>query len=148
MSSVKYLARQGLAFRGSGDESDSNFLQLLMLKAENYPKLKIWLQKKSNKYTSPDIQNELLKVMALHVLRDVISQIQKAPFFSIMVNETTDISNKEQVVICCRRVDVSFKAHEEFIGLYVVGCTEASTLVKVIHYTLTRKYNQIKGPVL
>ena len=70
-----------------------------MLQAKNCPKLKIWLQK----YTSSDIQNEILKVMALHVFHDVISQIQKAPFFSIMVD---DISNKEQVAICCRRVDV------------------------------------------
>ena len=45
MSSVKYLAREGLAFRSSGDESDSNFLQLLMHQAENCPKLKILLQK-------------------------------------------------------------------------------------------------------
>ena len=41
MSSEKYLARQGLAFRGSGDESDPSFLQLLMLQAENCPKLKL-----------------------------------------------------------------------------------------------------------
>ena len=40
-----------------------------------------------------------------------------------MVDETTTISNNEQVAICCRRVDVSFKAHEGFIDLYVVCCT-------------------------
>ena len=47
-------------------------------------------KKRTNKYTSPDIQNEVLKVMALNVLRDIIYQIKKAPFFSIMVDETTD----------------------------------------------------------
>ena len=59
-----------------------------MLRANECPKLKVWLGKKrTNKYTSPDIQNEVLKVM---VLRDIIYHIKKAPFFSIMVDETTD----------------------------------------------------------
>ena len=31
LASIRYLARQGLALRGDGDESDGNFLQLLKL---------------------------------------------------------------------------------------------------------------------
>ena len=31
-----------------------------------------------------------------------------------------DASNREQVVICLRRVDESFEPQEEFIGLYKV----------------------------
>ena len=34
--------------------------------------------------------------------------------------------------------DKCSEAHEEFIGLYAVGCTEASVLVKVIDDVLTR----------
>ncbi len=30
---IKFLARQGIAFRGDGDESDGNFMQLLHLRA-------------------------------------------------------------------------------------------------------------------
>ena len=148
MSNVKFLARQGLAFRGHGDETDSNFLQLLKLRAEDDTKIEKWLQRKTNKYTSADIQNELMKVMGLHVLRDVISLIQSAPFFSIMVDETTDISNKEQVVLCCRWVDKNLEAHEEFIGLYLVGSTQASALIEVIHDTLARmniSINKLRG---
>jgi len=42
LSSINYLARQGLALRGDGDEADSNFLQLLQLKAEEDPMVLEW----------------------------------------------------------------------------------------------------------
>ena len=69
-----------------------------------------------------DIQNELLKIMALHILREITALVHSAPFLVIMV----DASNKEQVVFCIRWVDSSLEAHEEFIGLYKVDSTEAS----------------------
>ena len=97
-----------------------------------------WLTKKTDKYTAPDMQNEMLKVMALHVLRQVAYLIQTAPFMSIMVDETTDVSNKEQVVICFRWVDKKLEAHEEYVGLYQVESTKASELHYIIHDVLRR----------
>ena len=47
---------------------DSNFLQLLQLKADD-PGLLEWLKQKTNKYTSHEMQNEIIKVMAKNVLR-------------------------------------------------------------------------------
>ena len=44
LSCVKFLARQGLAFRGDEDESDGNFLQLLQLQTDDATME--WLQKK------------------------------------------------------------------------------------------------------
>ena len=41
LSSIRYLARQGLPLRGDGDEQDGNFLQLLKLKGEDDPRSKI-----------------------------------------------------------------------------------------------------------
>ena len=35
VSCIRYLARQGLALRGDGDEQDENFMQLLKLKGED-----------------------------------------------------------------------------------------------------------------
>ena len=102
LSSIKFLARQGLPLRGHGDESDSNFLQLLKLRGEDDARIATWLEKKTDKYTAPDMQNEILKVMALEVLRQVVSSLHMAIFLTIMVDETTDMPNKEQVVICFR----------------------------------------------
>ena len=138
LSNIKFLARQGLPLRGHGDESDSNFLQLLKLQGEDDARIASWLEKKTDKYTAPDMQNEILKVMALEVLRQVVSSLHTAIFLTIMVNETTDISNKEQVIICFRWVDSKLKAHEEFIGLHQVESTQATALLAVIHDVLLR----------
>lgn len=132
LSNARFLARQGLPLRGHGDECDSNFLQLLKLRGEDDPRVALWLRKKTDKYTSADIQNEILKTMALHVLRHVADSVRSAPFFATMVDETTDASNKEQVVLCCRWVDGSLQDHEDFIGLYETESTEASVLVHII----------------
>ena len=66
LSSIKFLCRQGIALRGDGDESDGNFQQLLRMKAEEDPDLAQWMTRKENVYTSPDIQNEVIKVMGLY----------------------------------------------------------------------------------
>ena len=55
-----------------------------------------------------------------------------------MVDETTDAANKEQVVIVVRWVDDAFNAHEDFIGLYVTGSTNAQALVAIIKDILLR----------
>ncbi len=86
MHVVRYLARQGLSLR---DESDSNFVKLLKFMAQFDP-LEEWLKRKDNVYTSAVIQNEMIKIMALHILRDLASILQSTPFLTIMVDETTD----------------------------------------------------------
>ena len=50
----------------------------------------------------------------------------------------TDISNKEQVVICFRWVDKQLEAHEEFTSIYLVESTQASVLHSVIRDVLQR----------
>jgi hypothetical protein len=135
---VKFLARQGLPLRGHGDDSDSNFIQLYKLCGQNDPKVLEWLKKKRDKYTSGEIQNEVIMVMALKILRQIAATLHESQFYTIMVDETADVSNKEQVVICIRWVSKNFDVHEEFIGLYVVDKIDAQTLVAVIKDVLHR----------
>ena len=53
--------------------------------------------RENERYCSHDIPNELLKCMALRVQREVIAQLHTSKFFTIMVDECTDVTNKEQV---------------------------------------------------
>ena len=46
-----------------------------------------------------------------------------------MVNESSDVSNREQVVFCVRWVDEDLRSHEDFIDLYVMEKTYAPTMV-------------------
>ena len=102
ISTIRFLARQGLPLRGSyvssdGCEVSSNFLQLLDLRKEDILVLNTWLQRSQDRFTSPSIQNELLVIMANMILRKITRSIS-GNLFSIMVDETTDISNTEQHV--------------------------------------------------
>ena len=73
-----FFARQGIALQGGGNGlADGNFCQLLHLKAVDQPHLLTWLERKSTKYTSPQIQNELLTVMACRVLCGISEAIQE-----------------------------------------------------------------------
>ena len=144
LSNIRFLARQSIAIRGDGDEENSNFIQLFKLRGEDDPKFAKWLEKKTDKYVSADIQNELLKVMGLQVLRDIATSLHSAEFYSIMVDETTDVSNKEQAVLCFRWVSDDLIAHEDFVGLYRIENTEAKTLVNMILDVLTRLNLSIK----
>lgn len=106
-----------LCLQVSMDESDSNFMQLLKLRIEDDRRIINWLDKKTDKYTAPDMQNEILKVMSQMISREIAVELQSAPFLTIMEDETTNVSNKEQLVICFRWVDKKLEAHEEFVGL-------------------------------
>ena len=138
MQNIAFLAHQGLPLRGDGSEDNSNYIQLLNLRAIDDPRITEWLHKRSDKYTSPAIQNEILKIMALKIVCKIAVSLQGSDFFTIMADKTTDASNKEQVVICMRWVDNDFEAHEEFIGMHVVDSIDASTLYQVIKDVLLR----------
>ena len=70
LRNIRYLARQGLAFRGN-NEKNSNFHQLLMLKAEEDPALTEWLASHQYTNTSPCIENEMLQIMALSLMKGI-----------------------------------------------------------------------------
>lgn len=138
LSSLRFLARQGLAIRGDGDESDGNYIQLLKLRGEDDSRVLDWLKRKNERYTCADVQNEMLKIMALSILRNSAQNIKNSVFYSIMADETADVSNREQVVIVLRHVDDNLIAHEEFIGLSKVPSIDADTLTKTIEDCLIR----------
>ena len=76
--------------------------------------------------------------MALQVFREVATNLHSGSLYTIMANETTDISNQEQLVLCLRWVDDKFDVHEEFIGLYDITSTSANTVVAAIKDALLR----------
>ena len=98
-TAIRFLCRQGLALRGDGCEKDGNFTQLLLMKAELDANLQEWMKRKGNTYTSPDIQNEIIKVMGIKLLRKISLDLQSSPFLTIMVDKTRDISNRSKLLL-------------------------------------------------
>ena len=75
-SSVRYLARQGLAFRGY-EEKEGNMMQLLQMWSLYDADIKHWLR--DGKYLS-HIINEQIKLMGDHILRVMLSEIRSCMF--------------------------------------------------------------------
>ena len=95
-----------------------------------------WLNRRTDKYTFPMIQNEMLEVLALGVLREISENIQNAKFFTIMADEPADVSIKEQLVVCIRWVDDKFVIHEDFIGMLPLPRTTAAQIVETLRDAL------------
>ena len=88
LSNVKFLARQALPLRGHGSGEDSKFTQIYILREEYNQRLKAWrTEKKINKYVHSTIQNEMMQIIALRVLREVAQNIPDVDFYWIMCDE-------------------------------------------------------------
>lgn len=130
-SSIKYLARQGLAIRGH-EESTSNLYQLLTLRSADIPELKKWMKRDGLKWLSGTISNEILGFFASKIRKMLSEEIKKAGIYAIMMDETADISTQEQVSICVRIVDEELAVSENFMGFYQTLNTKSDTLFKLL----------------
>ena len=74
--------------------------------------------------------------MAKEIQRGIIKDIQTADYFSIMADETADLSNTEQLVNCIRWVDDNLEVNEEFIGMHPIPGTNAETIFQVLKVSL------------
>ena len=123
-------------------------MRLVNLRSEDDAKLVEWVQQKTGKYTSAAMQNEIVKVMGLSVLRTISEYLQNSCFYTVMVDETTDVANIEQVAICLRWVSQCFEVHEDFIGLYEVDSTEAEKIfasIKDVFLRLNLALSKVRG---
>jgi hypothetical protein len=137
ISLIKYLARQGLAFRGY-ESTEGNLYKLLMLRSEDVPELQSWLTKVTN-FTSPESQNEILTLMNHEILRNICSSINKeSKQFAVIMDGTQDITGSEQESICIRYTDKDLNVHEDFVGMYEAPSTTGQTLATIVEDVLIR----------
>ena len=99
----RFLLRQGSPFLGQTD-FESNFGQLLEKDKRSNPKFAKWLDKGRKKYTGHCIQDEIIEIIAMKILRKITKQIQSSNFYSILADETSDVANIEQLSFVIRIV--------------------------------------------
>ncbi|KAJ8041249.1 Zinc finger MYM-type protein 1 [Holothuria leucospilota] len=83
--------------------------------------------------------------MALRVLRDIVNDIKGSDIYSIMADETADVSNTEQLVLCLRWVTDELTVHEDFIGMHPLNNTSADHIISIIKDVLLRLNLHIKN---
>uniref|UniRef100_A0A2N9H031 TTF-type domain-containing protein n=1 Tax=Fagus sylvatica TaxID=28930 RepID=A0A2N9H031_FAGSY len=96
------------------------------------------------KYTSPDIQKEILNILAIRVRNKIREEIGDAKF-CILVDEALDESNKEQMAIVLRFVNRDGFVQERFFDVVGVDETSAKTLKKGICNVLTHHNLQVEN---
>ena len=84
MDCLMFLAKQGLAFRGHSESSESsnrgNFIELVYFLSTYNPQLKTWLDKHPGNvtYLSADIQNEMLNIAAEKIRSKISAEVCQA----------------------------------------------------------------------
>ena len=66
--------------------------------------------------------------MGYAILRNISTDIRKAQWFSSIADETSDISNKEQLSVCIRWVGENFIAYEDPLELINLSKPDAYTI--------------------
>ena len=125
-------ARQKIAQRGHKEDVNSpnkgNFLEILELLSEQDDIVKRRLEGKSRvKYTSPKIQNEILALLAQIIRKEITNELYASVNFSLIVDESKDISKKEQLSVVVRYL-FSNSIHEEFLDFIQLHKLDAASL--------------------
>ena len=131
-----------LFVRASNEES--NFKQVLLLRAEDDQVLRKWIEKSYDKHVSLNAQNEILQIMALKLLRAVASDITESGYYSVMADESSEASNIELLVICICWEDKEMEVCEEYIGLMVGSQISPDTIVVCIKEVLLHMISEFK----
>ena len=138
MGCMRYLARQGLAFRGH-DVGEGNLFYLVKFMATADPVLTSW-RTCSHDYISPSCQNEYLTLFGNAIVWGIVSKIRSLPVvqFSILMDGTEDVQGKEQISICLRYVDEDLVPQEDFVEKYEVPGTIGEQMAKLAVDVLLR----------
>ncbi|KAI5314487.1 hypothetical protein L3X38_043663 [Prunus dulcis] len=142
---VRFLLRQGLPFRGH-DESDTssnkgNYLELLQFLADHDEKVKAVVLEHAPgnlKLIAPTIQKDLVNACATETIKKIIKDMDGA-FFSLLVDESRDVSVKEQMAVVFRYVDKSGDVIERFVGIQHVRDTTSNSLKEAIDILFARE---------
>ncbi|XP_059306217.1 uncharacterized protein LOC132057610 [Lycium ferocissimum] len=153
---IRYLLKQGLSFRGHREDVSSfnrgNYIELLTCYAKLCDNISDAFKKapKNNQLTSPHIQKDIINACKIETIKCIIEDLND-DHFCILVDESRDVSCKEQMTIVLRYVDRRGSVMERFIGIVHVCDTTALSLKKGIvvllsQHSLSTSY--IRGNVM
>ncbi|KAL0669486.1 hypothetical protein Bca4012_032190 [Brassica carinata] len=146
----RFLLRQGLSFRGHFEKEEAvnkgNFLQLLKYTGEQNETIsKVILSNApgNNQMVSPLIQKDIVHSFAEEVRQAILEEIGH-DVFGLLVDESADVSHKEQMGVVFRFVDKRGAIKERFIGVVHVKETSSLALKSAIDDLFARYGMSIK----
>nr|XP_016467831.1 PREDICTED: uncharacterized protein LOC107790417 [Nicotiana tabacum] len=136
---VRFLLRNGLSFRGHNESEDSEdkdfFLELLEFHGDKHSDVgKVTLHKapKNDMIICPAIQKDIVDACAKETSKAIIQDLDDE-FFGILVDESKDISHKEQMALVIQYVNKRGEVIERVLGIVHVNDSSALSLQKIIY---------------
>ena len=126
-------SRLEISFRGHDESKSSlnrgNFLEIFSVIARHDPIVQ-YIDKgpKNATYLSPDIQNSILQIMGKMIRGTICDEVRQAGYFSLMADETKDMSKQEQLAIVVRYVDKEGMINERFLTFVQATSLNAESL--------------------
>ncbi|XP_049315836.1 zinc finger MYM-type protein 1-like [Bactrocera dorsalis] len=150
VETIKLCGRQELSLRGTcdfgcikfnesePDINDGNFRAILRMRHKcgdiDLKQHDETLQLNAT-YYSPTIQNELISVCGEIIQKQLVTAINNAKSFSLLADETTDMSRQEQMSICVRYTELHnnvYIVREDFLTFVTVESTTGASLAQTI----------------
>jgi len=86
---------------------------------------------------SPQIQNEVIEAIGSVIEKKIVERIKSSKFYSILCDETTDLSTEEQMTVCIRYVDLTnCVIQEDFLGFVKMTSTTGVSIKNAIKQKL------------
>uniref|UniRef100_A0A2S2Q6K9 Zinc finger MYM-type protein 1 n=1 Tax=Sipha flava TaxID=143950 RepID=A0A2S2Q6K9_9HEMI len=96
--------------------NDGNFRAILRYMAQGDSDMRSYLESSGTiKYTSSTSQNEIIDSCNKLLLNKIVSRVNEAKCFTVLADETADVSGIEQVSLCVRYVDMTGKGLAKLI---------------------------------
>ncbi|XP_023761703.1 uncharacterized protein LOC111910160 [Lactuca sativa] len=138
IDTCRFLLKNTLPFRGH-DESDGSLskglfieqLSFLMDHNEIIYNVTLQITPKNEKLTSPKIQKEIVQCFSKEIIKFICEEIGK-DVFVILVDESSNVSKKEQMTMVLRYVNILGIVKERFVGVVHVNDTSSLTLKEAI----------------
>ena len=120
VETIILCGRQNIALRGhrdsgtdlegleSGRRNHGNFWALLHFRisaGDNILRDHLQSAPRNATYTSPDVQNQIINILGDQIRDKILSKVRSSPCYTLIADEVTDCSNKEQLCIVLRYVE-------------------------------------------
>ena len=132
---IEFCGRQELPLRGHRDSgpflhiaseyNEDVFRAALRLRLKCSDKVTLdlfWNAPRNASYLSWKVQNDIISIMGSKIQKQIVSDVSKNKFFSILADETSDLSQTEQFSTSVRFVK-KYTIHEEFLCFVPVSST-------------------------
>ncbi|XP_050302372.1 zinc finger MYM-type protein 1-like [Anthonomus grandis grandis] len=140
------LAKQELSFRGhreaEGSENRGNFIEVFNSKIKYNEELRNHIKKLGKSFCSKTIQNDLIFCISEVIKEKINQQLKDTEFFAVIVDDTTDITEKSQCAVSLRYVEKkSLNIYERFLGFYDVSDDRTSEALYTLVASVLSPFN-------